>query len=469
MSGEQAYRAYPRPADTAHGYPYLVVDRRGTLHLPLTAFAKEACGQLAPASGGKYLAGILPWFTWLETDPWQVRAGHRWDSPPAEVRGAVREYLVGRLGCQVQERPGGYETIKIGDEQVNRVRLLLTGLKLFYRLAVLTGDYRHPNPLAEPYPALDWAAARPAGRDERPPMPAVSGVADPPARRRLSDSYFLLVDAQWVPRIVTDPHLCQRILAGGRTLAARRKDWGLREEAAIALLFETGARVSEILALTLDDWWAQGLGQIAWARNKGSRRRRAKFVRFSPDTAKLLRRYGDTLRATVDPHHRSFHDYLALARGGQAALDTVPLFLSRRGTPWSVASFRAHYWKPACAAAGLDVDIHQARHWYVTQAMAEVEARARRGEITVERGTAELVEYMQWRSGEAVLAAYNHATDAAGHARTQDRLFQRLREAPPPSPPTPAAGAAAGAQALYDFLIGTGGIPDDLAELCPTD
>jgi hypothetical protein len=88
------------------------------------------------------------------------------------------------------------------------VRLLLTGLKLFYRLAALTGYYCHPYPVAEPPPALDWVAAGPAGRDERPPLPAVSGVDAPPAERRLTDSYFLLVDARWVPQVVTDPHLC---------------------------------------------------------------------------------------------------------------------------------------------------------------------------------------------------------------------------------------------------------------------
>ena len=55
--------------------------------------------------------------------------------------------------------------------------------------------------------------------------------------------------------------------------------------------------MSEVLALTLGDWQAWGLRQTACARNKGSRQRRAKFVRFSPDTAKLLRRYADTARA----------------------------------------------------------------------------------------------------------------------------------------------------------------------------
>ena len=108
--------------------------------------------------------------------------------------------------------------------------------------------------------------------------------------------------------------------------------WGLREECAICLLFETGARVSEVLGLTLGDWQARGLGQTAWARNKGSHRRRAKFVRFSPDTAKLLRRYGDTARAARDPQGRTFHDYLALARGDlgvEVPLHTVPVHQKR--------------------------------------------------------------------------------------------------------------------------------------------
>src|SRR5260370_29350245 len=42
------------------------------------------------------------------------------------------------------------------------------------------------------------------------------------------------------------------------------------------ILFKTGARVSEIIALTLDDWHSRGLKDTAWARNKGSRKRPAK-------------------------------------------------------------------------------------------------------------------------------------------------------------------------------------------------
>lgn len=112
-------------------------------------------------------------------------------------------------------------------------------------------------------------------------------------------------------------------------------------------------------------------------------------------------------RKALDRHHYALDDYLRLAEQREIDLDTVPLFLSQRGTPWTVASFRAHYWKQACAAAKLDADIHQCRHWYVTQSLIEIHEQARKGEITVERGKEELIAYMHWRTGEKTLDAYS--------------------------------------------------------------
>jgi hypothetical protein len=163
----------------------------------------------------------------------------------------------------------------------------------------------------------------------------------------------------------------------------------------VVLLFETGARVSELMSLTLGDWNRRGLKDTAWARNKGSRKRRAKYVRFSEQTVKLLKKYFDLERKAVDVHHYTLDDYLRLAERHEIDLDAVPLFLSQRGTPWTVASFRAHYWKKACAAAKLDADIHQCRHWYVTQSLIEIHEQARKGELTVERGKEELIAYMR--------------------------------------------------------------------------
>jgi len=134
----------------------------------------------------------------------------------------------------------------------------------------------------------------------------------------------------------------------------------------------------------LGDWSRRGLKDTAWARNKGSRKRRAKYIRFSEQTIKLLKKYFDSERKMRDEHHYTLSDYLHQAEQHAVDIDIIPLFLSQRGTPWTVKSFRTHYWKKACAVAMIDADPHQARHWYVTQSLIEIHERARKGETTVE-------------------------------------------------------------------------------------
>jgi integrase len=470
-----------------------VFDCQEQLHLPLIVFAKDALARLAPSSVKKYVNGILPWFTWLETDSWQLRANHRWTDPPVVIREVIREYLVNRLQCRVKDDPHGGEWLETTEEMLNAVRMLLAGLKLFYRIAKIHDYYQYDNPLRGVF-VESVAAAREQLIQEgnlppRPRMPDRSGVDEPERKGRLTDSYFLLKDT-WIPQVVTDTELPQKILDGGRTLKAQGKDWGLREESLVCLLFETGARVSEIMTLTLGDWNRRGLKDTAWARNKGSRKHRAKYVRFSEQTIKLLKKYFNTERKEFDAHHYTLDDYLRLAEQHTVDLDSVPLFLSKRKTPWTVESFRTNYWKKACAAARIDVDPHQARHWYVTQSLIEIHERARKGKITVERGKEELIAYMHWRSGEKVLKAYNHFFQPANHASVQNSIFKKLRPseakkrqatqhhsrvAAQPSPKTPQPSMKVPEQLqdgaeLYAFLTGKGEYTDELiADLTTSD
>jgi integrase len=202
----------------------------------------------------------------------------------------------------------------------------------------------------------------------------------------------------------------------------------VREECLTRLLFETGARISELTGLTLGDWTARGATNEAQAFNKGSRYRRVKFVRFSKETAKLLRRYVDTDRAALDRHGSTLHEYQQWAERGLIDLHTVPLFLSQQRTPWSAKAYRDHYWNPACRLAGLDADVHQARHWYVTQAIDTIYRSASTpGEI--ERQKRDLIEYMKWASGEETMKAYLHLYDAARHAVVQDAIHTSLTRA----------------------------------------
>jgi integrase len=276
-------------------------------------------------------------------------------------------------------------------------------------------------------PVTGTAAQIDEGLDDAgtwPRMPDISGVAAPRRKPRLSDSYFTLVGDAWLPQIVDDPSLPARVLAGGRRLPG----WRLRDECVTRLLFESGGRVSEITGLTLADWVARGMLQEATTFSKGSRGVRVKFLRFSSDTAKLLRRYVDTERRTIDPRGLTCADLLRGDPRPAADVLGAPLFLSARRTPLTAKTYREHAWNPACAAAGIDADVHQARHWYVTMAVRQIYETATT-DGAVQRRLRELIEYMKWRRGGQTLEAYEHYFDAVRHAEIQDRVHARLDEA----------------------------------------
>jgi len=190
------------------------------------------------------------------------------------------------------------------------------------------------------------------------------------------------------------------------------------------MLFESGGRVSEIVGITLGDWITRGMTQEASTFSKGSHGKRVKFLRFSYETAKLLRRYFDEERSVLDPHHYKLEDYLHYAKRAQMDLHSIPLFLSQQRTPLSAKTYRERSWNPACQAANIDADVHQARHWHVTQAVRYIYETAQAGG-EVQRRLQELVEYMKWRSKET-LEAYEHYFDAARYAETLDRLHEHM-------------------------------------------
>ena len=57
------------------------------------------------------------------------------------------------------------------------------------------------------------------------------------------------------------------------------------------MLFETGARASEVIELTIGDYRARKSFEEVSTFNKGSHGRRVKFLRFNKDTTKLLFQY----------------------------------------------------------------------------------------------------------------------------------------------------------------------------------
>src|SRR2546426_264421 len=144
------------------------------------------------------------------------------------------------------------------------------------------------------------------------------------------------------------------------------------------------------------------------ANNKGSFGVRTKILVVSQPTAKLYRKYFDDDvegRRAHDPGHRTLTAVTESMKHDPQALARIPLFLTRRGAPMSARVFRECHWKPALRRAGLDADPHTARHWFVTNALRNIEATARdAGELS--RRKEELVQYMRWSTGERTLKVY---------------------------------------------------------------
>jgi hypothetical protein len=180
------------------------------------------------------------------------------------------------------------------------------------------------------------------------------------------------------------------------------------------------------VGLTLADWVERGMKQETNAFSKGSGGRRIKFIRFSNETAKLLRRYVNQERIKYDPNGYDLNDYLKQSKQNHNELQISPLFLTRQRTALNAKNYRDNYWKKACEVARIKADVHQARHWYVTMAVRQIyETSKTESEVT--RRLRELQEYMKWRSRET-LESYEHYFDAARHAEIQNSIHIQMEK-----------------------------------------
>lgn len=434
-------------------YRYHVVRSDGLPDEPLTAFVEQQRHCLAEGSVALYVRELIAFLNWSQSDPIVVRNGWTALNSSVEVRQLVRQYLTVAANCKITVRPDqlGLKVAYVNETSGTHIntRVFLCALRRFYDFLIERSDYMEANPLAV---AGYSAAARELHRSRhaairemtgRNAMPAASGV-DPPTDIRLSSNFFRCAGREWLPQSVDDPQFPSAVYTAGR-----EHGWGLREFCIARTLFESGARIGEVIGLTAADWAiSRFLNQFS-ARNKGSLGMRTKRLVVSHGLANLFRRYFDDAecgRRGWDPHHHSMHDIQRILSDDPKRLASIPLFLTERGTPMTSNLFRDFYWRPALRASGIHAHPHQARHWFVTNALRRIEATAS-GEQDQRRRKDELIRYMKWRSGEKMLHAYEHVdretlfitqTLPAIHAEMK-RLEQRaVKDGPCVSEPTPA-------------------------------
>ncbi len=403
--------------------PYQVTDADGMPHLPLTLFALELHKSQSAGSVPVYLRAVLHFANWLQHDP--VAARSQWDllDEPTVVRSAVRQYLHAEGNCKIVARPDnlGLKSVYISaaDGKHINVRTVLAALKRFYETAIDDNFYPFSNPLVHVEALEIHQQIKKNWREQtlalegRPRMPSASGVDAPTNQFRLSENYFKYDGDQWKPHTIDAADFPARVFKAGVDFG-----WKMREQCVARILFESGARISEVLSLNAGDWADGDFGHRLRAQNKGSHRKRTKTLIISQSTAKLLRRYFESAeRQQFAPEQYLFRDLSSLKRRNPRELDGIPIFINRRGNQMTPALFRDYYWRPALLRAGIDADPHTCRHWFVTNAIKTIETVSMSREEE-ERRKEELIGYMSWRTGEKTLKVYEHVSRTDSFQKT---------------------------------------------------
>ncbi|MEB2293321.1 site-specific integrase [Priestia megaterium] len=396
------------PEDIKSRYHLLVFDTQNQPFLPLTDFYHDCKGRISESSALSYLKNLFPFFTWLEVYSNYQGKTVRWYNEPPAIRVAVEDYLIDEMACKVREKDS-FRFINRTVKSPNTVNRFLSSLKSFYTSMNRLKQYRYPNPLIDTHSVVHEYKSQTEGvRTGKPRMPNVAGTEEPIPHRRLTDSYFKLINEEWQPEIIGDIHLPYQVYQAGKQV-----NWSLREMVIARLLFESGARASEIIQVTIGDYRSRKSFQELSTFTKGSHGRRVKFLRFSKDTVKLLHRYINTERKKLDILHRSF-DTLP---------DDSPLFLTEVGTPFTYASWYYH-WNKAMKTSGLKINPHKARHWFVTTRLREIYSVSTTENEMIQRKN-QLIKYMKWKQSDTI-DIYEHYFDEEKHREAHDSMFNNM-------------------------------------------
>jgi site-specific recombinase XerD len=394
-----AYFHVYRPEGVRSKYELIVFDELKQPFIPLTEYYRDQVKRISESSVIAYLNTLEPFFYWLKHHSHYQGERVSWDSESEAVKEAVRQYLIKQLHCKVRGK-NGHEGVILTSKSSSTIQLFLSAVKGFYKSMIRLKMYNHPNPLVDLEYTDDFE--HPGVRLNRPRMPQAAGTEEPISYRKQTDSYFKIINGEWVPEIIGDWDLPYRIyLAGANT------DWSLRDEVITRFMFETGARISEILELTVGDYRSRSDLHELSASNKGSYKRRVKFIRISPETLKLLIKYVNSERMRCSATQVKFNDLP----------ENESLFLSSRGTPYSYQAFY-YNWNIITEKAGIKLNPHKARHWFVTTMLRGIYDSSE-SPAQIEQKKKQLIEYMKWRDPET-LSVYEHYYD--------EQKFRELHE-----------------------------------------
>ncbi len=202
-----------------------------------------------------------------------------------------------------------------------------------------------------------------------------------------------------------------------------------REKIILELLRNTGARLHEVVRLSVGGYRNQGIAGQAQVVSKGSLGREVKTIYFAhhPRVMRLLTRYLEQIRPGWDAQGRRRLDVM---ESGE------PLFLTERGTPYAVKSFYYHWYKHYPSFRSLcpvTFSPHDIRHLFITEflIMLRQECGAGTDHFDTERYQREREAFgstiMGWQSIHTI-DVYDHSRDREHTLQVLALMQQRLAE-----------------------------------------
>ena len=185
-----------------------------------------------------------------------------------------------------------------------------------------------------------------------------------------------------------------------------------REKIILELLRNTGAHLHEVVGLSVGGYRNAGITGQAQVVSKGSLGREVKTIYFAhhPNVMRLLTRYLEQVRPRWDAHGQRQFSQIDGAE---------PLFLTERGTPYSVKSFYYHWYKHYPSFRSLcpvTFSPHDIRHLFITEflILLRQECGAGTAHFDTERYQREREAFgstiMGWHSSQTI-EVYDHSRD----------------------------------------------------------
>ena len=381
-------------------YPLLIIDSTGQPVFFLCEWYRLQKEKNPGRTSDTYLNMALPWAGFL------LRHGFAWNDPPDRVRAYLIEFFREDVACLVSsdsKREDGLCVVTTGSSPLSKSSLgvLLAALTSLYDTLIAAGYYAYQNPLrSERLIALKRDHLRQVKNAGAPDHAGIRSESRAETNRAFPTNQFRQRRGKvWEPQVALEPDAVQQRMREVIDFMVLHTTFQ-RDQVILLLLRQTGARLSEILEMTVGGYRNARHAGRALVKNKGSCGREEKMIYFTPTIERLLQQYIRTERARYDPHGRKRLDELD---------DRDPLFLTRTGKPYSRSAFY-HHWKRLFVPGQskykneeiVEFTPHDLRHLRVTRTVTKIRKDAN-GDASVEAALLEGFQHlMGWCSPETM-------------------------------------------------------------------